>query len=76
MSDHYSNEQIDTLIELLNRMRNHEFNVYEFHKVIKELDNILLSQRQLKDSLTKYKSLSRLRSDIHLNENERREFEP
>jgi hypothetical protein len=64
MSDHYSNEQIDTLIELLNRMRNHEFNVYEFHKVIKELDNILLSQQQLKDSLTKYKGLSRPRSDI------------
>jgi hypothetical protein len=64
MSDHYSNEQIDTLIELLNRMRNHEFNVYEFHKVIKELDNILLSQQQLKDSLTRYKGLSRPRSDI------------
>jgi len=64
MSDHYSNEQIDTLIELLNRMRNHEFNVYEFHKVIKELDNILLSQEQLKDSLTRYKGLSRPRSDI------------
>jgi hypothetical protein len=64
MSDHYSNEQIDTLIDLLNRMRNHEFNVYEFHKVIKELDNILLSQEQLKDSLTRYKGLSRPRSDI------------
>ena len=64
MSDHYSNEQIETLIELLNRMRNHEFNVYEFHKVIKELDNILLSQEQLKDSLTRYKGLSRPRSDI------------
>jgi hypothetical protein len=64
MSDHYSNEQIETLIELLNRMRNHEFNVYEFHKVIKELDNILLSQQQLKDSLTRYKGLSRPRSDI------------
>jgi hypothetical protein len=64
MSDHYSNEQIDTLIELLNRMRNQEFNVYEFHKVIKELDNILLSQQQLKDSLTRYKGLSRPRSDI------------
>jgi hypothetical protein len=64
MSEHYSNEQIDTLIELLNRMRNHEFNVYEFHKVIKELDNILLSQQQLKDSLTRYKGLSRPRSDI------------
>jgi hypothetical protein len=64
MSEHYSNEQIDTLIELLNRMRNHEFNVYEFHKVIKELDNILLSQQQLKDSLTRYKGLSRPQSDI------------
>jgi hypothetical protein len=64
MSEHYSNEQIDTLIELLNRMKNHEFNVYEFHKVIKELDNILLSQQQLKDSLTRYKGLSRPRSDI------------
>ena len=64
MSDHYSNEQIETLIELLNRMRNQEFNVYEFHKVIKELDNILLSQEQLKDSLTRYKGLSRPRSDI------------
>jgi hypothetical protein len=64
MSEHYSNEQIDTLIELLNRMRNQEFNVYEFHKVIKELDNILLSQQQLKDSLTRYKGLSRPRSDI------------
>lgn len=64
MSDHYSNEQIDTLIELLNRMRNHEFSVYEFHKVIKELDNILLSQQQLKESLTRYKGLSRPQSDI------------
>ena len=64
MSEHYSNEQINTLIELLNRMRNHEFNVYEFHKVIKELDYILLSHQQLKDSLTRYKGLSRPRSDI------------
>jgi hypothetical protein len=64
MSEHYSNEQIDTLIELLNRMRNQEFNVYEFHKVIKELDNILLSEQQLKDSLTRYKGLSRPKSDI------------
>lgn len=64
MSDHYSNEQIDTLIELLNRMRNHEFRVYEFYKVIQELNKILESEQQLKDSLTRYKSLSRLRSDI------------
>lgn len=64
MSDHYSNEQIDTLIELLNRMRNHEFRVYEFCKVIQELNKILESEQQLKDSLTRYKSLSRLRSDI------------
>lgn len=64
MSDHYSNEQIDTLIELLNRMRNHEFRVYEFHKVIQELNKILESEQQLKESLTRYKSLSRLRSDI------------
>lgn len=64
MSDHYSNEQIDTLIELLNRMRNHEFRVYQFMKVINELNKILESEQQLKDSLTRYKSLSRLRSDI------------
>lgn len=64
MSDHYSNDQIDTLIELLNRMRNHEFRVYQFMKVINELNKILESEQQLKDSLTRYKSLSRLRSDI------------
>lgn len=64
MSDHYSNEQIDTLIDLLNRMRNHEFRVYEFYKVIQELNKILESEQQLKESLTRYKSLSRLRSDI------------
>jgi hypothetical protein len=64
MSEHYSNEQIDTLIELLNRMRNHEFNVYEFHKVIKELDKILLSQRELMEATTRYKGLSRPKSDI------------
>lgn len=64
MSDHYSNEQIDTLIELLNRMRNHEFRVYEFNKVIQELNKILESEQQLKDSLTRYKGLSRPRSDI------------
>jgi hypothetical protein len=64
MSDHYSNEQIDTLIELLNRMRNQEFSVYEFHKVIKELNKILESEQQLKESLTRYKGLSRPRSDI------------
>ena len=65
MSDHYSNEQIDTLIELLNRMRNHEFRVYEFYKIIQELNKILESEQQLKESLTRYKSLSRLWSDIH-----------
>jgi hypothetical protein len=64
MSEHYSNEQIDTLIELLNRMRNQEFNVYEFHKVIKELDKILLSQRELMEATTRYKGLSRPKSDI------------
>jgi len=53
-----------TLIELLNRMRNHEFRVYQFMKVINELNKILESEQQLKDSLTRYKSLSRLRSDI------------
>jgi hypothetical protein len=64
MSDHYSNEQIDTLIELLNRMRNHEFRVYEFHKVIQELDKIQKSQRELNESTQQFKSLSRLWSDI------------
>lgn len=64
MMDHYSSEQIDTLIELLNRMRNKEFRVYEFYKVIQELNKILESEQQLKESLNRYKSLSRLRSDI------------
>lgn len=64
MSDHYSNEQIDTLIELLNRMRNQQFSVYEFQNVIQELNKILDSEQQLKASLTRYKGLSRPRSDI------------
>lgn len=64
MSDHYSNEQIDTLIELLNRMRNQEFRAYQFYLVIMELNKILESEQQLKDSLTRYKGLSRPKSDM------------
>lgn len=64
MNDFYTNEQINVLIELLNKMKIQEFNVYEFHKVIKELDKIQKSQRELNESTQQFKSLSRLWSDI------------
>lgn len=64
MNDYYEIKDIDVLISLLIKMKNHEFSAYEFHRVLIELDKILLSQRELMEATMRYKGLSRPKSDI------------
>lgn len=59
MNDYYEIKDIDVLISLLIKMKNHEFSTYEFQRVLIELDKILLSQRELREAMIRYRGLSR-----------------
>ena len=64
MNDYYEIKDIDVLISLLIKMKNHEFSTYEFQRVLIELDKILISQRELREAMIRYRGLSRPYSDI------------
>jgi hypothetical protein len=59
MNDYYEIKDIDVLISLLIKMKNHEFSTYEFQRVLIELDKILVSQRELREAMIRYRGLSR-----------------
>jgi hypothetical protein len=59
MNDYYEIKDIDVLISLLIKMKNHEFSTYEFQRVLIELDKILISQRELREAMIRYRGLSR-----------------
>ncbi len=59
MNDYYEIKDIDVLISLLIKMKNHESSTYEFQRVLIELDKILVSQRELREAMIRYRGLSR-----------------